>query len=86
MHPDVATDGLMHFLWHAQMTWQAAQTGNWAMFWQLFIEQSVCADQSLATLIFTPAGFVATAVTALFASVYVLYHKLRHASVVFQAA
>jgi uncharacterized membrane protein len=58
MHPDVAADGLAHFMWHMQMTTQAAMTGNWPAFWQLFTEQSVCADSSWQTFVFTPLGFM----------------------------
>jgi hypothetical protein len=63
MHPNSAVDGLAHFMWHLQMTSQAAMTSNWPAFFSLFVEQSVCATTSWGTFIFTPLG-LALAVSA----------------------
>lgn len=70
MHPNAAVDGWLHFMWHMQMTWHAAQTSNWAMFWQLFTEQSVCTSAKDFTFVFTPAFF--TLVSAMLTALIVM--------------
>jgi hypothetical protein len=73
MHPNSAVDGLAHFMWHLQMTSQAAMTGNWPAFFSLFVEQSVCATTSWMTFIFTPMG-LALAVSAV-ATTLIMFTK-----------
>jgi hypothetical protein len=78
MHPNAVVDGWIHFMWHAQMTVQAAQTGNWSMFWQLFTEQSVCTSGTDFTFVFTPAFFMlASALLMAAAAVILIFRKMR---------
>jgi hypothetical protein len=79
MHPNAAVDGLAHFMWHMQMTAQAAQTGNWTMFWQLFTEQSVCTNVQSMTFIFTPAFFITMVVVTLVAMLMLIRRLVRKA-------
>lgn len=71
MHGAAEAAGISHFAFHAQMTWQAAMTGNWSAFWQLFTEQSICAN-TWATFIFTPAGFMLAAAMMIAAMVMLI--------------
>ena len=77
MHPNAAIDSLAHFMWHMQMTTQAAMTGNWPAFWALFLEQSVCAQGSFATFIFTPLGFVLAAALLVSFLVMMAFHLIK---------
>ncbi|MBP6888085.1 MAG: hypothetical protein KBC21_00100 [Candidatus Pacebacteria bacterium] len=79
MHPNAVVDGLVHFMWHMQMTNQALATGNWSMFWQLFTEQSVCTSGTDFTFVFTPAFFVLVSAMLLAAIVMTVFLILRKA-------
>jgi len=77
MHPNAVVDGWLHFMWHMQMNAQAAQTGNWTMFWQLFTEQSVCTSGADFTFVFTPAFFMFVSAMLAAAIVMTVFRILR---------
>lgn len=56
-HPDIASD--VHYLMHAQqisMALAALSQWNFLTAWELLTGQFACADGSLNTFVFTPAG------------------------------